>query len=158
MPNLVKYCDVICCNEEDAKYMLGIEMEEDGISDLHSYELISKQIMKEYPATKIVATTLRDSINANNNNWRGVLWDGKIFHVSTQYNITHIVDRFGAGDSFTAGLIFGILNWGNDNKKILEFATAASSLKHTIPGDFNEVSLHEVNNLMNGNKSGRVVR
>lgn len=158
MPELVKHCDIICGNEEDAKYMLGITIDEPGAVKGHPYEYISRQIMNKYPSAKIIATTLRDSVSANHNNWSGVLWDGDRFYVSENHAITDVVDRFGAGDAFTAGLIFGVLNWKDDPQKILEFATAASCLKHTIPGDFNEVTLEEVYNLMSGENSGRVVR
>lgn len=106
---------------------------------------------------KYVATTLRESYSASHNGWKALLYDGKTFYESKHYDISPIVDRVGAGDSFSAGLIHGLLTY-KDKQKALEFATAASALKHTIPGDFNQVSIQEVEALMNGDGSGRVAR
>lgn len=101
--------------------------------------------------------TLRGSINANHNTWGGVLFDGERLFQSRRYDITHIVDRVGGGDSFMGGLIYGLLTYGDDQRAI-DFAAAASALKHTITGDYNQVSVNEVENLMKGNGSGRVSR
>jgi 2-dehydro-3-deoxygluconokinase len=105
-----------------------------------------------------VITTLRGSINANHNTWSGVLWDGKRLFEAPTYQITHIVDRVGGGDSFMGGLIYGMLTWPEDDQKALNFAVAASCLKHTIYGDFNRVTVDEVVKLMGGDASGRVAR
>ena len=103
-------------------------------------------------------TTLRGSISASHNSWAGVLYDGKTLYESTTYQITDIVDRVGGGDSFMAGLIYGLLTYGDDDQKALDFAVAASCLKHTIKGDANLVSVPEVEKLMGGDASGRVMR
>ena len=114
--------------------------------------------MAKFPRCKKVITTLRGSINANHNSWAGVLWDGKKLFESRQYQITHIVDRVGGGDSFMGGLIYGLLTYPNDDQNALEFAVAASCLKHTIYGDYNQATLEEVEKLMGGDASGRVAR
>jgi len=106
----------------------------------------------------MVITTLRGSISANHNSWAGVLWDGKKLYESRQYQITHIVDRVGGGDSFMAGLIYGLITYADDHQKALDFAVAASCLKHTIYGDFNLATVDEVEKLMGGDASGRVAR
>jgi 2-dehydro-3-deoxygluconokinase len=113
--------------------------------------------MKQYPRVKKVITTLRGSISASHNSWSGVLYDGKNLYTAPTYQITHIVDRVGGGDSFMGGLIYGLLTY-NDDEKALRFATAASCLKHTIHGDFNQVTVEEVEKLMSGDASGRVSR
>ncbi|MBO7479888.1 MAG: sugar kinase, partial [Bacteroidales bacterium] len=110
-----------------------------------------------FPRCKKVITTLRGSINANDNSWAGVLYDGKTLFKSHEYRITHIVDRVGGGDSFMGGLIYGLLNYDSD-QKALDFAVAASCLKHTIYGDYNRVTVEEVEKLMGGDASGRVAR
>ena len=162
MPELVKYCDVILGNEEDAEKALLIKPEgvnvEGGKVVAEAYLSVSEQIMKRFPTAKKVITTLRSSINANHNNWAGVLYDGKTLFKSPEYQITHIVDRVGGGDSFMGGLIYGLQTFVGDDQKALNFAVAASCLKHTIYGDYNRVSVSEVEKLMNGDASGRVSR
>ncbi len=162
MAELVAGCDVILGNEEDAEKILGIKPEGVDVTGGHvegaAYESVSKQIMAKYPRCKKVITTLRGSVNANNNSWSGVLWDGKTLFESPTYQITHIVDRVGGGDSFMGGLIYGLLTWPADDQKALEFAVAASALKHTIYGDYNRVTVDEVEKLMEGDASGRVAR
>jgi len=162
MPELVAGTDIILGNEEDAEKVLGVKPEGVNVTGGHvvgaAYESVSKQIMKEFPRCKKVITTLRGSINANHNSWAGVLWDGKTLLDSPTYQITHIVDRVGGGDSFMGGLIYGLLTWPEDNQKALNFAVAASCLKHTIFGDFNQVGVDEVMKLMSGDASGRVAR
>jgi len=162
MPELVAGCDVILGNEEDAEKVLGIKPDGVDVTGGHvegaAYESVSKQIMAKYPRCKKVITTLRGSVNANNNSWSGVLWDGKTLFESPTYQITHIVDRVGGGDSFMGGLIYGLLTWPTDDQKALEFAVAASALKHTIYGDYNRVTVDEVEKLMEGDASGRVAR
>lgn len=161
MPELVKGCDIILGNEEDAEKSLGITPKGVDVSKGHveaeAYEDVSKQIMDKYPRCKKVITTLRGSVNANHNSWSGVLYDGKTLFQAPEYQITHIVDRVGGGDSFMGGLIYGLLNYEND-QKALNFAVAASCLKHTIHGDYNRVTVAEVEKLMGGDASGRVSR
>jgi len=162
MPELVAGCDIILGNEEDAEMVFGIKAAGLDITGGHvegaAYESVSKQIMTLFPRCKKVITTLRGSLNANHNSWSGVLWDGKTLFEAATYQITHIVDRVGGGDSFMGGLIYGLLTWPDNDQKALDFAVAASCLKHTIYGDFNRVSVDEVLKLMEGDASGRVAR
>lgn len=162
MPELVAGCDVIIGNEEDAEKVFGIKPEnfntEDGIIDNSRFESVARQLMARFPRAGKVAITLRGSLNADHNTWSGVLFDGERLHSSRTYDITDIVDRVGGGDSFGGGLIYGLLTYGEDCGKALDFAVAASCLKHTVSGDYNRVTVAEVENLMNGNGSGRVSR
>ena len=164
MPALVEGCDVILGNEEDADKVFGIKPEgfdvtaTGGEIDQKRFQSVGEQLMKKFPRAKKVIITLRGSINANHNTWGGVLWDGKTLYQSPRYDITHIVDRVGGGDSFMGGLIYGLLTYKGDDQKALNFAVAASCLKHTIFGDFNQVTVAEVENLMKGDASGRVSR
>ena len=161
MPSLVACSDVILGNEEDASKALGITPEGVDVAagkvEAEAYLSVSKQIMARFPRCKKVITTLRGSINANDNTWAGVLYDGSTLFKSREYRITHIVDRVGGGDSFMGGLIYGLLNYDSD-QKALDFAVAASCLKHTIYGDYNRVTVEEVEKLMGGDASGRVAR
>jgi 2-dehydro-3-deoxygluconokinase len=162
MPALVHGTDIILGNEEDAAMVLGIYPEGVDVTSGHveaaAYESVSRQIMAQYPRCRKVITTLRGSINANHNSWTGVLWDGSHLFEAPSYQITHIVDRVGGGDSFMGGLIYGLLTWPDDDQRALNFAVAASCLKHTIYGDFNRVTVGEVEKLMGGDASGRVAR
>ena len=162
MPELVSGCDIVLGNEEDAEMSLGIKPEgvdvKSGDVEADAYLSVSKKIMKRFPKVKKVITTLRTSINADHNKWSGVLYNGKQFYQAPVYDITHIVDRVGGGDAFMGGLIFGLLTYKNDDQKALNFAVAASCLKHTISGDFNLVTVTEVEKLMAGDASGRVSR
>lgn len=164
MPALVEGCDVILGNEEDADKVFGIKPEgfdvtsTGGQIDQRRFQSVGEQLMKRFPRAKKVIITLRGSINANHNTWGGVLWDGKTLYQSPRYDITHIVDRVGGGDSFMGGLIYGLLTYTGDDQKALNFAVAASCLKHTIFGDYNQVTVAEVENLMKGDASGRVSR
>lgn len=162
MPELVAGCDVILGNEEDAEKALGIKPEgidvTSGHVDAKAYLSVSQQIIKKFPRCKHVITTLRGSINANHNSWSGVLYDGKNLYEAPVYQITDIVDRVGGGDSFMGGLIYGMLSYANDSQKALNFAVASSCLKHTIYGDYNRVTVEEVEKLMLGDGSGRVSR
>lgn len=163
MPALVEGCDVILGNEEDAEKVFGIKPEgfevehTAGDVDASEFESVCKQMMNKFPRAKKVIITLRGSINANHNTWGGCLYSDKLYQ-SKRYDITHIVDRVGGGDSFMGGLIYGLLNYDNDDQKALDFAVAASCLKHTVYGDFNLVTVSEVETLMKGDGSGRVVR
>ena len=164
MPALVEGCDVILGNEEDADKVFGIKPEgfdvtaTGGAIDQKRFQSVGEQLMKRFPRARKVIITLRGSINANHNTWGGVLWDGKTLYQSPRYDITHIVDRVGGGDSFMGGLIYGLLTYTGDDQKALNFAVAASCLKHTIFGDYNQVTVAEVENLMKGDASGRVSR
>lgn len=163
MPELVACSDVILGNEEDCEKVFGIKPQNFnadktcGKVDQNSFISVCEQMMKKFPRCKKMLVTLRGAINANHNTWGGVLYDGHTLFESHRYDITDIVDRVGGGDSFMGGLIFGLLHYKDDNKA-LEFATAASCLKHTLKGDFNWVSVSEVESLMDGNTSGRVKR
>ncbi len=162
MPELVAGTDIILGNEEDAEKVLGIKAEGVDVTGGHveaaAYESVSKQIMARFSRCKKVITTLRGSVNANHNSWSGVLWDGEKLYQAPTYQITHIVDRVGGGDSFMGGLIYGLLTYNNNDQKALDFAVAASCLKHTVYGDFNQVTVDEVEKLMGGDASGRVAR
>ncbi|WKN30747.1 sugar kinase [Porifericola rhodea] len=162
MPELVEGCDVILGNEEDAEKVFGIHPEGVDVTKGHveaaAYESVCKQLMERFPRAKKAIITLRGSISASHNSWSGVLYNGsKLFEAPT-YQITHIVDRVGGGDSFMGGLIYGLLTYPEDDQKALNFAVAASCLKHTVKGDFNLVTVDEVEKLMSGDASGRVSR
>ena len=164
MPALVECCDVILGNEEDAEKVFGIKPEgfdvtaTGGEVEQATFESVCRQMMERFPRAKKVIITLRGSINANHNTWGGVLFDGEKLYASPRYDITHIVDRVGGGDSFMGGLIYGLREYAGDDQRALNFAVAASALKHTIYGDFNLVTVAEVENLMKGDGSGRVAR
>ena len=162
MPDLVEGCDVILGNEEDAEKVFHIQPEGVDVTAGHveaaAYESVCRQLVKRFPRAKKVIITLRGSINANHNTWAGTLFNGEKIFFSPQYDITHIVDRVGGGDSFMGGLICGLLTYPDDDQQALNFAVAASCLKHTIYGDFNLVTVDEVKNLMKGDGSGRVSR
>lgn len=164
MPALVAGCDIILGNEEDCEKVFGIKPQgfdaehTGGQVDDKAFESVCRQMMQKFPRAKKVIITLRGAINANHNTWGGVLFDGARLYRSRRYDITHIVDRVGGGDSFMGGLIYGLINYAGDDQRALEFATAASCLKHTIYGDFNQVTKAEVEKLMNGDASGRVSR
>lgn len=164
MTELTSYCDIILGNEEDAEKHFGIHPEgldvhKDG-HDVKAEAFLSvcKQMMQKFPKAKKVITTLRGSISASHNTWAGVLWDGTKMFETRQYQITDIVDRVGGGDSFMGGLIYGLLQYPEDDQNALDFAVAASCLKHTIKGDANLVTVDEVNKLKGGDASGRVAR
>lgn len=164
MPDLVAGSDIVLGNEEDAEKVFGIRPEGFDVSatggsiDAAKFESVCQQLMQRFPRAKKVVITLRGSINANHNTWGGVLYDGKKLYQSPRYDITDIVDRVGGGDSFMGGLIYGLLTYEGDDQRALDFAAAASCLKHTIYGDYNQVSVKEVENLMKGDGSGRVSR
>jgi len=162
MEKLVAHCDIILGNEEDADMVFGIKPEGVDVKSGHvegaAYESVGKQLMTKFPKAKKVIITLRGSVSASHNSWSGVLWDGKKLFEAPTYQITHIVDRVGGGDSFMGGLIYGLIAYPNDDQKALNFAVAASCLKHTIKGDFNRVTIDEVEKLMEGDASGRVSR
>lgn len=162
MPELVAGCDIILGNEEDAAKVFGIHPEGVDVTSGHvegaAYESVARQLMARFPRCRKVVVTLRGSLSASHNTWSGVLWDGRRLHQAPTYQITHIVDRVGGGDSFMGGLIYGLLTYPEDEQKALDFAVAASALKHTIYGDANLVTVEEVEKLMGGDASGRVSR
>jgi 2-dehydro-3-deoxygluconokinase len=160
MSELVRFVDIGIANEEDCQKSLGVSIDVDvtcGELSVEKYEHLSAKMLKLFPNLSLMAITLRESKNADSNNWSACLRDAGGFHLSTQYEITDIVDRVGGGDSFASGLIYG-LNTFKDRQEALEFAVAASCLKHSIPGDFNRVSVAEVEKLVGGDASGRVSR
>ena len=159
MTELCKYVDVCISNEEDAKDVFGIEAENTDIYggklNKEGYKSVAKQLADKFGFEK-VAITLRSSISANDNDWAAMLYDGEDYYFSKEYHL-HIVDRVGGGDSFGAGLIYAILS-GKSSKDTIEFAVAASALKHSIEGDFNRVTVKEAEKLAGGDGSGRVQR
>ena len=159
MSKLVPYVDVCISNEEDAKDVFGIEAEntdiESGKLNKEGYISVAKQLSDRF-GCKYVAITLRSSISANDNDWSGMLYTGGNAYFSKQYHM-HIVDRVGGGDSFGGGLIYSLVS-GYEPQKAIEFAVAASCLKHTVEHDFNHCSVAEVESLAGGNASGRVQR
>lgn len=159
MRPLMKYVDVCIGNEEDAQLCLGFKPDADvegGKTDAEGYYGIFKGMMKEF-GFKYVVSTLRESLSATHNGWKALIYDGKEFYQSKHYDINPIIDRVGGGDSFSGGLIHGLLTKETQGEA-LEFAVAASALKHTIPGDFNLVTADEVESLAGGNANGRVQR
>ena len=159
MGKICNYVDVCIANEEDAKDVFGIEAENTDVNsgklDREGYISVAKQLTEKFNF-KAVAITLRESLSANDNNWSGMLFAGGNAYFSKKYAM-HIVDRVGGGDSFGAGLIYSLLS-NYDKQKAIEFAVAASCLKHSIEGDYNMVSVSEVQTLANGDASGRVQR
>jgi 2-dehydro-3-deoxygluconokinase len=160
MGELIRLVDVAIANEEDCQKSLGISIDVDvtsGELEVDSYRRLGKKVLDTYPNLSKVAITLREAKSADSNGWSAVLALRDGFHVSRRYEIQDIVDRVGGGDSFAAGLIYGLQRLGSD-PEALEFAVAASCLKHSIPGDFNLVSVAEVEQLLGGDGSGRVQR
>jgi len=160
MPELVKLTDICIANEEDCQKCLNIHVDidvESGSLEREKYSELGERVLATYPNLRMVAITLRESKNASQNGWSACLHTREGFLLSRRYEITHIVDRVGAGDSFAAGLIYGLLQL-ESSAEALEFAVAASCLKHSIPGDFNRFSVEEVRSLMEGGGSGRVQR
>lgn len=159
MKPLMKYVDICIGNEEDAELCLGFKPEadvENGKTDAAGYQDIFRQMAKEF-GFRYVVSTLRESYSATHNGWKALIYDGQDFYESKHYDIDPIIDRVGGGDSFSGGLIHGLLTY-KSQKEALEFAVAASALKHTINGDFNCVSIEEVEALIHGNTNGRVQR
>jgi 2-dehydro-3-deoxygluconokinase len=160
MGELVKYVDIALGNEEDCQKSLGVKVEidvESGELQVQRYKELTDKVLSLYPHLQKIAITLRESHSADYNGWSAVLNNRKEFLISKKYEIHNIVDRVGAGDTFAAGLIYGITNLPSD-KEALEFAVAASCLKHSIPGDLSLLSIEEVNSLAGGAASGRVQR
>ena len=159
MRPLMQYVDVCIGNEEDAELCLGFKPDADvegGVTDAAGYEGIFKAMKEEF-GFKYVVSTLRESFSATHNGWKAMIYNGEEFYESKRYDINPIIDRVGGGDSFSGGLIHGLLTKPTQGEA-LEFAVAASALKHTINGDYNLVSVAEVEALAGGNANGRVQR
>lgn len=160
MNELVNYVDIAIANEEDVQKSLGISVDVDvsaGELDKEKYWELGNKVLEKYPDMKAIAITLRESISADSNGWSACFNNRDNFFLSRRYLISDIVDRVGGGDSFAGGLIYGLKKY-DDPKQALEFAVAASCLKHTVEGDFNRVSVSEVEKLVSGDGSGRVQR
>lgn len=159
MSELCKYVDVCIANEEDAKDVFGIEADATDIYggklNHQGYKTVAMQLAEQFGFEK-VAITLRGSVSASDNDWSAMLYDGNDFYFSKQYRL-HIVDRVGGGDSFGAGLIYSLIT-GKTSSEAIEFAVAASALKHSVEGDYNRVTVAEVERLVSGDGSGRVQR
>ena len=160
MPELLKLSDICIANEEDCQKALNIHVDievESGSLEREKYSELAERVLATYPNLKMIAITLRESKSASHNGWSACLHTGKEFLLSRQYEITHIVDRVGGGDSFAAGLLYGLTHLAT-SADALDFAVAASALKHSVPGDFSRFSAEEVNALRKGGGSGRVER
>jgi 2-dehydro-3-deoxygluconokinase len=160
MDELVRHVDIGIANEEDCQKSLGVSADivvEHGALETERYAALTETMMSTYPNLSVMAITLRESMSADCNGWSACLRDQDGFRVSTHYDIRDIVDRVGGGDSFASALIYGLCTF-KDRQQALEFAVAASCLKHSIPGDLNRVSVAEVERLMSGDASGRVRR
>ncbi len=160
MCRLAAKADVLIANEEDVQKSLGITADvdvESGEIDRNKYEILSRKVLEAYPNVKKIAITLRESRSADMNGWSACLNNRQEFLVSKHYDINDIIDRVGGGDSFAGGLIYGLSHYQTD-REALEFAAAASCLKHSILGDFNRVSVDDVEKLVGGDGSGRVQR
>jgi 2-dehydro-3-deoxygluconokinase len=162
MEELVDYCDLAIGNEEDAEKVFGIKAPQANITQgkvsAEMYGFVCESLSKKFDKLKTIGISLRGSLSASHNTWSAILWqEGKLYSGRT-FDLTHIVDRVGGGDSFMGGLIYGLTTYPNDCQTALNFALAASALKHSIYGDFNRVSVSEVTKLMDGDGSGRVSR
>ena len=162
MEELVAYSDVAIGNEEDAEKVFGIKAPETDVTQgkvtADHYKFVCEILADRFPSLKTIAITLRGSKSASHNTWSAILWQSGKTYTGPIYEITHIIDRVGSGDSFMGGLIYGLNTYTNDPQKALNFAIAASALKHTVFGDFNLVSVNEVEKFMKGDGSGRVNR
>jgi 2-dehydro-3-deoxygluconokinase len=162
MAELVSMCDVALGNEEDAEKVFGIKAPDAdymaGKVEAEQYRFVCEELVKKFPSLKSISITLRGSLSASHNTWSAVLWQNENFFTAPSYDIIPIVDRVGGGDAFMGGLIYGLRKYNNNPQRALNFATAAACLKHSIVGDFNAVSLSEVEALIAGDASGRVSR
>ncbi|HEY5157036.1 MAG TPA: sugar kinase [Anaerolineales bacterium] len=162
MAELMTSCDLAVANEEDADKFFGIRAPDTDVTsgrlDPEKYRSVCEQLARRFPHLETIAITLRGSLSAGHNTWSAVLWKQDQFHSGPTYDLPDIVDRVGAGDAFSAGLIYALNRFGGDPQRALAFAIAASALKHSIFGDFNLVTVAEVEALMTGNASGRVSR
>jgi 2-dehydro-3-deoxygluconokinase len=162
MEGLVTYADLAIGNEEDAEKVFGITAPDtdwrSGEVDGEKYRTVAEALVSRFPNLRQVAITLRGSLSASHNTWSGLFYDGKQLYLAPVFQLTHIVDRVGGGDAFAAGLIHGLMNFEGDRQRALNFAVAASCLKHSIFGDFNLVTVAEAEKIMGGDVSGRVSR
>lgn len=162
MPEMVRHCDIAVGNEEDADRVFGIKAPDTDVAagrvEAGKFAAVAEGLKKTFPNLKLVAVTLRGSLSASHNTWSGILYDGARMYAGEVFNITDIVDRVGGGDAFVGGLIYGLRTYGRDMQKALDFAVAASCLKHSVVGDFNRVTVDEVEKIMAGETSGRVSR
>jgi 2-dehydro-3-deoxygluconokinase len=162
MPELVGLSDVAVGNEEDADKVFGIKAPDTDVTsgelDAENFKFVTEGLVQRFPSLKKVAITLRGSKSASHNSWSGIFYDGQEHYLAPEYQMTHLVDRVGGGDSYAAGLIHGLLNYPDQPQRVIDFAVAASCLKHSIHGDFNLVTVAEVEKLMGGDASGRVAR
>lgn len=160
MREIAKYVDIAIANEEDVQKALGITTDvvvESGELDRGKYKALGDKVLEEYPNMEMIAITLRESRSADTNGWAACLNDRERFYESKRYLINDIIDRVGGGDSFAGGLLYGLHTY-QDKRRALEFAAAASCLKHSIIGDFNRIGVSDVEKLMSGDGSGRVQR
>jgi len=161
MPNLVRHAHILIGNEEDTEKVFGIKAPESDVESgrvaAQSYKYVAAKLKERFPNLKKVAITLRGSLSASHNTWSAVLFDGKSFLEGPSFDITHIVDRVGGGDSFAAGLIYSLLE-GKSDQDALDFAVAAGCLKQTMHGDVNLATVEEIQDLLERGGSGRVRR
>ncbi|TXF90227.1 sugar kinase [Neolewinella aurantiaca] len=163
LPAMVEYSDIILANDFDAEFCFGLQLpktdaSKDVAADHKAFLAAGKAFMKRFPKLKKVIATQRQSHSASHHSWSALLYDGKQLITAPTYELTHLVDRVGGGDSFVGGLIYGLMTWPDNNDKALHFAVAASALKHSVFGDLNRVRLKEVKQFMKGNASGRISR
>jgi 2-dehydro-3-deoxygluconokinase len=162
MPEMVRHCDIAVGNEEDADQVFGIKAPDVDVSagrvEAEKFGAVAQGLKKAFPNLKLIAITLRGSLSASHNTWSGILYDGARMYTGPVFDITDIVDRVGGGDAFVGGLIYGLRTYGDHLQRALDFAVAASCLKHSIVGDFNMVTVEEVEKIMSGEVSGRVSR
>lgn len=158
MPELVDACDLLVGNAWNAQQMLGFSNFEEEATDRGTTRAFCQALQRRFPNLRMVAITRRGALSASHNTWSGLLWDRETLYQAPTYDITPIVDRVGAGDAFAAGLIYGLLTYGGNRQRAVDFAVAASCLKHTIPGDANQVTVEEVEKLMGGDAAGRISR
>ena len=162
MPALVKHCDIAIGNEEDAEKVFGIKAPGSDITagkvEAENYRYVVEEMKKTFSGLQLIGITLRGSISASYNTWSGIVYDGSKLYIGPKFDITNIVDRVGSGDAFVGGLIYGLRTFGKDLQKTLNFAVAASCLKHSIVGDFNMITVEEVEKIMSGDTSGRLSR
>ena len=162
MPELVGQSDIAVGNEEDADKVFGIKAPDTDVAagrvEGKKFAAVAEGLKRAFPNLKLIGITLRGSVSASRNTWSGILYDGSRLYTGPMFDITDIVDRVGGGDAFVGGLIYGLRTYGRDLQKALDFAVAASCLKHSVIGDFNMVSVEEVEKIMAGETSGRVSR
>jgi 2-dehydro-3-deoxygluconokinase len=158
MPELVAACDLLIGNAWNAQRMLGFPNSEEEATDVGRPRAFRQALQRRFPNLRMIAITRRGALSASHNTWSGLLWDEGTLYQAPTHDIMPIVDRVGAGDAFAAGLIYGLGTYGADRQRALDFAVAASCLKHTIPGDANQVTVTEVEKVVAGDTAGRISR